>query len=70
MARRKNTTEEEKRGTPQPLIAKAGWTKKRRRLENGGHPDAQFIQVSIVFIKDYTDGNIVYILCEYNTFLF
>ena len=39
MAKRKNTTEEEKRGTPQPLIAKAGWTKKRRRLENGGHPD-------------------------------
>ena len=40
MAKHKNKSEEDKRGVPQPLIAKAGWTKKRRRLENGGHPDA------------------------------
>lgn len=38
----KHTTklEKESRGTPKPLIAKAGWTRKRRRLENGGQPDA------------------------------
>ena len=36
MAKRKNSDDDINRGKPYPLLAKAGWTRRRRRLEYGG----------------------------------
>lgn len=53
------------RGVADPGIPKAGFTKTRRRLEDGGKATEQFVQNRTALDKDNPNGNISVIVRQY-----